>query len=71
MIITKDNADLIDGRWYIDASELGIPPGGRYPAQLDTTLGNSMPFTFRHFDANQTAHYHQQGGSLELRVWND
>ena len=72
MKIDSSNAHEIEvHQWSADASELGIPPGSRYPAQFETMLGNGQPFVFQRFDANQTAVYAQAMGCLTLKVWND
>jgi hypothetical protein len=56
--------------WAAEASELGLPVG-HWPASLDTTLGNKLPFTFDKFiHDSQAAVYKQQFGALVLTVFN-
>jgi hypothetical protein len=72
MKITSTNAREIQvHQWSIDASELGIAPGAKYPATIETDLGNGQPFVINHFDGNGTALYQQALGCLLLKVWND
>jgi hypothetical protein len=72
MRITNQNAQEFEvHKWYADASELQLPPGGRYPARFETSLGNGQPFEFHHFDGNGTAVYMQGNGCLTFNIFND
>jgi hypothetical protein len=63
-----------------EASELGLKPG-EWPQELPTTMGNKQPFVRGKAmtsgpdddpDAELTGvNYHQRGGCISLKVWND
>lgn len=59
------------GRFVAEASELGIAPGGGYPAEIATNLGNGHPFAFLSFTADGGAEYRQSAGCITLLVLND
>lgn len=66
--------------YSVEASDLGLKPG-EWPAELPTTMGNKQPFLRvgamysgpdNDPDAELTSvNYHQRGGSIALKVWND
>ena len=68
-----DTSNATESKWHAwatEASELGLPVG-QWPASLDTTLGNKLPFTFDKFiHDGQVAIYKQQFGALVLTVFN-
>lgn len=63
--------------YSVEASDLGLRPG-EWPNELPTTMGNGQPFVkvgVMHSapDDNELVgvNYHQRGGSIALKVWND
>lgn len=64
----------------VEASDLGLRPG-EWPKELPTTMGNKQPFVRGNPmlsgpdddpDAELTGvNYHQRGGCISLKVWND
>jgi hypothetical protein len=61
--------------WGVDASELGIRVGEKWPIAIETPLGNGQPFRFHDSmweDGDLLyVEYRQAFGCLKLRVFND
>jgi hypothetical protein len=75
MIITRDQVKERKQYHFIaEASDLGLAPGD-WPVQLQTTVGNGMPFVFvrecRHDDELAYVEYAQIAGCITLKVFND
>lgn len=56
-------------RFYADASDLGWAPG-YFPEQVDTDLGNGLPFVKTDQDEDRIR-YSQANGCITLVVFND
>ena len=52
-----------------EASTLGFPPG-QWPVQIDTDMGNALPFHLSRANADFWT-YKQEFGLITLRVFND
>lgn len=71
MRVTADQLLCIETHKYVaEASELGIPVG-KWPAQIETELGNMLPFDLIKIDESGGAIYQQRLGILKLTVLND
>ena len=57
-------------RYMVDASEIGLKPG-EWPVNLDTTMGNRLPFVLSRVDEDENHIYEQMLGCIELVVLND
>lgn len=56
-------------RFVTEASTLGIPPG-QWPAEIQTDLGNGMPFQLQRAEGDGRL-YKQVWGCITLVVLND
>lgn len=57
------------GRFIVEASTLGLPPG-EFPKAIATTLGNGRPFIAQFADAD-SVRYRQEAGTIGLEILND
>ena len=61
-------------KWSTEASDIGLPVG-TWPTQLETTLGNGLPFLLCHAETKGGdllwVDYLQGNGCIALRVYND
>jgi hypothetical protein len=72
--VTHSGLDM----YCVEASDLGLKPG-EWPNELPTTMGNKQPFVkdgpmYSGTDDDPElvgVNYHQLGGCITLKVWND
>ena len=73
-ITSADVAEYEAHKFSAEASELGLKPG-EWPEHLPTTLGNTLDFKRHvptmHFGEVAAVMYHQIGGCISLKVFND
>lgn len=70
MITTQNTTATSTNHLVTEASTLGLKPG-EWPIDLPTTLGNKQPFRRLRGMDDGGFEYHQQQGTLILRVFND
>lgn len=68
-IESNDVMEVEAHHFITKASNLGWAPG-YFPEQVDTELGNGLPF-FRTSLSSECAKYRQQAGCIYLTVYND
>jgi len=74
--ITNKNASEMEcHRWATEASDIGLRPG-QWPTQIETTLGNGLPFIAQHAEHAPdgeliAVRYLQANGCIQIRIFND
>ena len=67
--VYEAKTDRQDGKYFADASELGLAPGYP-PVAIPTDIGNEKPFVLECASRNRF-HYKQPDTFTELYVFND